>query len=266
MATLLALLVQTGSDELGLTPLDIRNVLYLDYETSPEDMEQRLQALKAGLGLPGEAEVLYRFCSQPLVADIVEIRKVVGLNDIGFIIVDSVGTAAGLGTEGTGGDPAGPVLRYFAGLRSLKKPSLSIDHVSQEQQNKPYGSVYKVNAARNVMQLRSTQDEGAQKLQVGLYQRKNNNGGLFRPMGFEFGFGPGATSVKRIDVMADVVLSKGASHKARMEAELGEGAMTTKELADTLEISEGVIRAEIGRNKARFTRLPDGRIGLAVSS
>lgn len=258
IALVTCLLVQTGTEELGLLPHEVRNVLFLDYETSREDIEERIGALKTGLSLPPQAELLYRFCSQPVTSDLMELRKIVALNDIGFIVVDSIGTACG-------GEPesAAATLSYFAALRSLRVPTLSIDHISHGDPNRPFGSVYKWNAARNVMQARAQQEAGEDNIQVGIYQRKNNNGRQFKPMGFNLDFSnPLATRMRRIDVMTSPELSKGTSLKSRMESELKRGAMSRGDLAETLQVSERLIQSAMNGSRKSFVDLPGGRVAL----
>ena len=214
LGVLFALMVQTGAEITGFTPR-IGNVLYLDYETSKEEIDERVQLLKAGLNMPREAEFSYRYCNQALAAEMAEIRRLVAQMEIEFVVVDSVGSACG-------GDPesADSVLRYFNALRSLRVTTLSIDHVSKADADKPFGSVYKWNQARVAYQVRGQQEPGDDHLEVGLFQRKNNSGRLLKPIGLSFSFAnPLRTEVKRVDVLTVPDLAKGASARDQISSE-----------------------------------------------
>ncbi|MFC2027457.1 AAA family ATPase [Chloroflexota bacterium] len=141
LACYISVLVQTGTDHHALHPVQ-GNVLYLDWETSRYEIDERIKAVSRGMSLEG-ITIKHRFCSQSLASDITRIQRMVVDTEAALVIVDSVGSACG-------GEPesAEVVLRYFMALRSLKATTLSIDHVAKSGDSKtPFGSVFKINAA-----------------------------------------------------------------------------------------------------------------------
>jgi hypothetical protein len=186
LALYLACLVQYNIGGIyGWLPL-AGNVLVLDWETSRAIYKRRTWAVKQGLGIEDSAErIKYRYCTQPLAADIAEIQKIVLENKINLVIIDSCGYAAG-------GDPnaAEVAIRYFGALRSIRTTSLTLDHVSKGLTggSSPFGSVYKTNAARSVFQLKKSQDTGALDYELGLYHEKVNEGVPLKPIGYKAKF------------------------------------------------------------------------------
>lgn len=181
IADLIAVLVQYNIAHLGLLP-ESGNVLFLDWETSRETVERRVEAIKRGLGIEGEA-FFYRFCEQPLAYEIELIRQMVIDNNITLVIADSAGMAAGFE-----GDYHQSATRYARALRSLRITSLSIDHITKTEGDKPFGSVYKHNIARSAYKIKHSQSPGDKDLYIGLYHHKMNDGSKQKPIGFHISF------------------------------------------------------------------------------
>ena len=207
--------------------------LYLDYESGPYDLKERLDAIRRGLGITSGMNTLYRFCFQPLVADIEEIQAVVAENEIDLVIVDSVGPACA-------GEPenAQVVLDYFRALRSLRVTPLSIDHVAKDK-TVPFGSVYKTNAARSVWEIKSAKEENQAELHIGLFHRKVNRGRTHQPRGFRVRFkADGEIIFSREDIRDVADLAHGASLNSRVLHLLRNGSKTRDAIAEELEITE----------------------------
>jgi len=261
LALMVSLLVQTGEARWGLTPIQ-GNVLYLDYEASQDEVNERIKALCSGLGLP-PTNILYRFCVAPLENDIERIQEVVAEAQIGLAVVDSAGLACGGNLI-----EAEPALAMFPALRSLKTSSLIVDHVAKNTNPRgkttPYGTVYKPNAARSVWELRREQEMGADHIQVGLFHRKTNRGRLHYPIGFKVQFDDEVPAVyfEREDVRDIPELSQFLTVKDQIKELLRDGAKTAKELAEHLEKGGGTVRKELRRLGAAVVKLPDGRWAL----
>ena len=175
-----ALLVQYNLSVGRLAPQPA-NVLYLDWESGEEDLNDRLAALSKGLGI--EAEINYRYCHQSLVDDIDTIASMIAAEDIDLVIVDAKGAAiGGLINE------AKETIDMFNALRSLHVTSVIVDHVSKESAGGPIGSVYNLNEARNVWEMRASQAVGSDRSLMGLYHRKTNVGRRHDSFGLEFVF------------------------------------------------------------------------------
>ena len=124
MGLYLAALVEHGVSHNGLTA-DYGRALYLDYETSRETVEERVEAIKAGMGdlLDPAWKLRYQRETRPLVDLITDLEKYVDREDIDLVIVDSVGLA--LGGQFNDGEV---VLRMFEAVRQLDATVLLIDH------------------------------------------------------------------------------------------------------------------------------------------
>ena len=173
-------------------------VLYLDYETNREIAARRFQAITRGFGFGEPSNVMYRFCFQPLAADIAEIQKIVAEENIDCIVIDSAGPACG-------GDPesASSAINYFTALRSLRKTTLTIAHRSKSGSAGPFGSVYWVNYPRATYELKKSQEVNDDTMHVALIHRKANEGRLQEPVSFRFDFHKGAVTVTE-ELLEDV--------------------------------------------------------------
>ena len=271
VAQWLAVLSDAGISAGGLE-VEPNKVLYLDWETDVVELSSRVTMCRRGLGLTGTGHILYKAMTQGLAADIESIRKICVENSPGLLILDSLGSACGEP------ESAEVVLRTFSALRSLGQSSILIDHVSKAG-GSPFGSVYKFNAARQVFEIKKSQEEDANKLVLALFHRKASNSRLRSPMGFELVFSPEdrTMTVIRKDVR-DTPLITELAVKTQIEnvlARLGKG--TAKDIIDELnpkpdgslftenqiatELSNGTKEKKKDTNRAWFVRLPDKTMG-----
>jgi len=256
LACLLALLAQTGFTCAGINAhAEPVNVLYLDYESSKEDLDERIRALRAGLELPEGTEIAYRYCAQALAHDIEEITRQVLERRIGLVIVDSLGTACGGAPE-----EADSILRYFSALRSLKVSTLTISHTNKE--GKLFGSVYTWNQARNIFEVRGNPEEDSAQAVIGLYHVKINRGRKVKPLALRFVFNDdlGTVGVGRADILDIPVLEEGVPLHARIAHTLERGASSVKDLAETLGAPEPQIRQALNRGRDKqFLAFPGAK-------
>ena len=271
VAQWLAVLSDAGISAGGLE-VEPNKVLYLDWETDVVELSSRVTMCRRGLGLTGTGHILYKAMTQGLAADIESIRKICVEKSVGLLVLDSLGSACA-------GEPesAEVVIRMFSCLRSLGVSSLCIDHVSKE--GSLFGSVYKFNAARQVFEIKKSQEEDANKLVLALFHRKASNSRLRSPMGFELVFSPEdrTMTVIRKDVR-DTPLITELAVKTQIEnvlARLGKG--TAKDIIDELnpkpdgslftenqiatELSNGTKEKKKGTNSVWFVRLSDKTMG-----
>ena len=181
----LALLVQAGVSEPGMTVQRQANVLVLDWETDAYDFNERVKAIKAGSEVLRDTDTAigYRRCHRPLLDDISEIQRQVVDRDVGFIIIDSVGGAL----RGDFNDAA-VAIEFFNAVRSLNVTALLIDHVAKGGTD-PIGSVMKLNTARSTWEVQaSEEDVGSSTRRVALFHRKVNTGKMLSPRGFKVVF------------------------------------------------------------------------------
>ena len=253
VAAYLASQVDQGVKVGGFSPVRGR-VLYLDYETNVQIAARRFQALAKGFGFGDASQVLYRFCYQPLAADISEIQKLVAEDNIEFIVVDSAGPACG-------GDPesASSAINYFTALRSLRKTSLTIAHRSKSGSVGPFGSVYWVNYPRATYELKKAQEMGKDTMHVALIHRKVNEGRLQEPVSFRFTFHPNAVTVTE-EPIEDVpeFLSELPLADQLVACFQDHGPQSAKDLATMTGLNLGSIQVTLSRD-SRFRRIGNNR-------
>jgi len=255
LAQYFAVLISTGHHHNGLSPIP-GNVLYLDYETSGEELKERVMAIEAGLGETGFSNIQYRFCVQPLANDIELIQRIVSEKEIDFAIIDSMGPACGA-------DPSDPaaVIEYFSALRSLRKGTLTLDHIPKNAPTpSPYGSVYKTNLSRSVFELRKDQEPGEDTMRLGLFHRKSNFGKLIPPVGLTANFTPETIAFSTCPVRDTPALAEAMSLKERIKGLLFQTSpLNAKEIAEELNIPQNTVRSILNRFRDKaFTRVTDG--------
>jgi hypothetical protein len=255
IATLAAVLVQSGGAFVGLRA-EQGNVLYLDYETSAETLNERVAAICTGLQIP-PFDIQYRYSFHPLADDIDSLRDMITDGGISFVVVDSLGPACG-------GDPndAEMAIRMFNALRELRVTALLIDHIAKNQTEggkpTPYGSVYKVNLARSVWQIKQGERSEDLASTVGIYHRKANYGPLRAPMGLTMRFTNDLNeqltcmSFGACAVIDDPALSQEMPLRQRIVAILKSGKMTAHDIAVTLRendarLTDDTVRVTLNR-------------------
>lgn len=235
-------------------------VLYLDYETSQEEVLDRAQAIYKGLERPWDSRILYRRCSTPLVDDIEQVQRIVAESEIEFVIVDSAAYAVG-------GEPesAAVTTAYYNALRSLKVTTLTLAHVAKDKEKKgAFGSVFWQNGARSAWELVSSQEEGEENPKIGLYHRKMNSGKRQHPIGLQLFFQDSSVSFKETDPRDDAELSKKVALPYRISGILAHGSRTLADLVGELgpPTKENSVVQALGRRKDLFVKLPNGEWGI----
>jgi len=259
----IALLLQNG---LGLDgePGKQANVLYLDYESDKTEAARRATLLARGIKRAYSVSELkypyYRRCALPLKDEVSELAAIVAKHNIGLVIVDSLGVAAG-------GDlnAAEVILSFFAGLREVCKAtsaaSLPLGHTSKEDRRNenaprlPIGSVYTENCARLMFELRAD-DEEPGEITCSLLPRKANLGKP-DPLGLCFLFGTEAILVKQAEPV-EVLSDKQTASEAILDV-LSTGPASISEIIQRTELSSNTVRTTLARMKRRGLVFPTQR-------
>jgi hypothetical protein len=256
LAAALAVSVQTGVVVVdGFIPRRA-NVLYLDWESGPEAINERVALVAAGVHLPEPVQIRYRAMARPLPEQAEDLAAFVAREDIGLVIVDSVGLASGIGD---GGDAAETAWRLFSAFRVLRTTVLAVDHIAkssadeQARASRPYGSIYKTNLARATYELRR-HEAGGQSV-LGLYCTKYNDRARLAPMAIGVTHEPESISYQRLDELPEE-LTRPLRLSDRIAAVLAFQALTTKEIADLVQSTEGVVAQTMRRDGKRFTKQP----------
>lgn len=260
LALLVSVAIRHGIDVLGWSTKQTGQVLYLDWEADADEVDMRIRRVAQGLGV-NAPEILYRPMTRTLddVAD--QIARVVEAQRVALVVVDSVQMASGASREHA--DAAESAIRLFSAFRTIGTTVLAIDHVTGEDArgeravHKPYGSIFKVNLARSVWELRGTTDDKGDS-HLALYHRKVNAGRLHEAMGFKVEHTADATTFTPEEV-DDPSLVQGLSQSARIERLLRDGPMSVREIAHELGTSEGSARVVLNRGVGTlFVKEPDG--------
>lgn len=232
----------------GIAPMsNSANALYLDWETTSEDHRARMEKLcrAARIDMP---VLFYRRMEGPLADYLDVIREKVLKDSIGFVVIDSVGLAAGGDVSETAVG-----LDYMRSVRAIPAALLSITH-NPKDNDSVIGSVYFRNAPRYVFSLEKDQETQSDDISIALIHTKSNNSKLFPARGFRVHYeneadsygNEYATSISyhREDVQASPTLSSKTSLKERVIGFLGrEGHKTNAEIAEFLGKSSDQARA-----------------------
>ena len=145
----------TGRSLFGLDVMSRGRTLYLDWEDDADTMIDRTERISQGMGIERFDMAYMPLAGQgPYEKHHADVRN--RLNDdpnIRLVIFDSTAMAMHGSSAGEGADGA---IRFFTLLAQLPVTRLLIDHLASDDvkagdgAKKPYGSVFKVNAARNM--------------------------------------------------------------------------------------------------------------------
>jgi len=164
------------------------SVVYIDYESSEEDIFRRLDLLINGADLDviDLAQVYYLRAETPFVLGYRDYVAVIREREPALVILDSLAPAIGGGLEQS--DLATELMRK---LRMLNTTVLAISHVSKSMRGSedatPYGSVFIQNLARNVwVQTRTAWTDTG--LSIALTHTKSNVGRRHHTRHYEIEF------------------------------------------------------------------------------
>lgn len=252
-------IVATGIPLPGLAPAsEPVHVLYLDWESTKEEHEERLFKFLAGVGVTTAPPILYREMARPLIEEASAIRAVISEHRVGLVIVDSLAPASGREPEG-----ADAAVGTLTALRSFSQTTrLALAHVSKASADqrtgptRPFGSVFVQNLGRNVWEIRSAQEEDSDDLRMALFHRKVNSGRLVSHPGLRFCFDADSIRLTPLDITREPELVTRAPLWQRLRAALGAGALTVPALARHLDVKEDTIKKALRRHQTIFVQLP----------
>ena len=257
LANYLGVLVASGQQTPELPNVEPGNVLYLDYETSPDEILERTSKLTEGLILANMPQIHYRFCSQPLAHDIEYLQREVLQRDISLIIVDSVGPACG-------GEPenAAATIECFRALRPLKVTALLVAHVAKNSHSKtPFGSVYWWNLSRSVWEVVKGDQSSDGSTEIGLWHRKVNNGRLLPPRAYRVRFSDEDITFHDIRPQDSDTLKESLRNYEQIALALKDGGKNLAQIVETTGLKESAVKTELSKNKRRFVKLGSGLWG-----
>jgi hypothetical protein len=255
-------------------PAERVKCMILDWESDPDEWNDRLAAIAAGIGAswPIDAAAMHRACRAPLDEQVEKVAEVIARNEIGFVLIDSAEKAIGAsGGAESYGDRAG---RLYEAIDQLAVTTLILDHVAGEDMKrtdgrvirKAIGSTMKGAWARAVYELKRERepDTVEQRVELVLHTAKVNDGPPLRPFEFAIVYDGDAIRFERANVTAPE-LTEALSKPERMRRLLLHGSRSTKAIADEMGdgVTEAQVRSILSKDAGRrFVRLPDGSIGL----
>jgi hypothetical protein len=208
LALTLAVAVAGSSREWLGRRAESGRVLYLDFELDAEEQARRVHQLCHGVGLAKPPEdLLYMSAVGHTTREAFEAsRKACEEYGIELLILDSYGVALH-GDAEHARDVIGFHQEYLEPLRALGVAVLVIDHQSRlqagqsYQQKDAFGSIYKSNLARSVIQAEAT-ERGEGALTVRLRQKKHNFGPLAEPFDVKLSFSEEAVTLEAVELKA----------------------------------------------------------------
>ena len=240
-----------------LTPSRPMRTALCDFEWQEWPHSRRLRALHGPGALP---DLLYVPCQTegPLSHQVDRLRSIFHEHRIEYAVIDSVALACDGPPE-----EAQSALGFFQALARLEVGSALIAHVNREgDTNKPFGSAFWHNSARATWFVKRVQETGAKSLEVGLFNRKINDGAFAPPIGLRFEFSDLRTTIKGVDVRDVPDLASNVPLRSRIAHALGKDSMTYIELAEMLEVPINSVTQTVkrweGRTFRKITATQDG--------
>jgi hypothetical protein len=245
--------------------------LYLDWEAGPASLNKRVRGVAVGAHIPGVVTIDYRNCrrSGPLHTFAESLATEIDREGYGLVVVDSVGMASGIGSEG--GDANESALRLFTAIGYLRTTVLCIDHVAKADtadergKSTPYGSVYKTNLARATWEVRLTDNQRGSF--IGLYNTKNNDAAKAAPMSLQvLHDDDGAIRYERLAALP-VELTRHLSQRDQIVAALRQmGHLSTEDIAIETGLADNKVRAVLSRHSDVFSKLPSGKWAVLANA
>jgi hypothetical protein len=223
--------------------------LILDWETIQDDYHATMRRF-FGDDVP---DVKYRRCERPLTIEAESIAHQIDQCGIRYVICDSAGYAS----DGRPED-AEVALRYFRALRTLRVGSLTLAHISSGEHgtDKPFGSVFWHNSARQTWYLERTTGVARDTFTLGLFNKKNNLGRLHAGVGLSLTFDASRTTITQTNLADEEQFAERVPLWQRISNALRTRPMTVSEIA-----------AETGAKRDSVTKaLQRGRSFMAVPS
>lgn len=235
-------------------------VLYLDFELDSEEQARRVYQLCRGRGLEKPPEdLLYMSAVGHTSRTAFEAAtEVCEEHSVKLLVLDSHGVAM-QGDAEAARDTIGFFVERIEPLRALGVAVLIIDHQSKLQAGQSYqskgafGSVFKSNLARSVIQVEAT-ERGEGTLTVRLRQKKHNFGPLADPFGVKLAFSEEAVSLEPVELQAAELAEETTLNAAdRVKLALEDGPAYPWEIADSTGLALKTVKnALTGLRKQKF--------------
>ncbi|MDR4470097.1 MAG: helicase RepA family protein [Nitrospira sp.] len=261
LALLIGMLVSTGETVAGLSAIRGR-VLLIDYEDTLDVHARRRRAIAECHPNLKDAELIYQTHHEPIWNILPTLLRLVQVERIDFIILDSLAAAT------CGDASAEAATKAFRALRMLNCGALVLAHIpktnEQQQEAGIYGSVFYKNFARSTWELKKEQEVGADESVLGLFNRKSNLSRLHPPIGLRVRQNSTNTAMayEACDLTQTLELEKGLPIAGRIRNFLEQdgGLYTAKEIAEALAAPVATVKSTLSRqNTHKWHSIGTGR-------
>lgn len=226
-------------------------VLLVDFENDGVEWRDTIKGLAGKYNIDADEldnNFFYWKTEQiPLYNQVEKIKTAIRENNISLVIIDSASMAAGDSTS----DEAS-ALRLMAALKMLDITVLLIAHQRKnEGEDTPIGSIQYFNQARNMWHIEGIPDETDERiLHIGCQHKKHNSGRKWKnPIGLKVFFGEGYIDMHLENAIVNFEEKFHTSD--RIVALLKTGALTGKQIAESIDKKENTIRGVLKRLKDR---------------
>ncbi len=239
LALALAVHVSGGSKRWLGREVETCPILYVDFELDAEEQARRVHQLCRGQGLDAPPDDLMYMSAlgHPAKEAFAAALDACKEHGVGLMIVDSLGPAL-QGDAEAARDVIGFFQRSVEPFRVEGVAVLIIDHQSRLQAGQSYqskgafGSVFKTNLARSVIQAQAT-ERGEGTLTVRLRQKKHNFGPLAEPFGAKLSFTEEAVVLEAVELDASELAEEATLNDAdRVKLALEGGPAYPWEIAE----------------------------------
>ena len=258
-ALAVAVAVQSGTAlPFGLKPLRPVPTVYLDWETHPDTVDERLTVVAAGLGID-PPPLLYKRMTRPLIDEAAALAAEFARREIGFVVVDSMMFAV---AGGEGGAFHEPITAFYGALRLFAPAAtLVISHVTGADARggspaRPYGGAFAFNGQRLIWEARRDPDVDGATAIAFTCRKANNLARRPEPFGLRFQPGESAITIYPLDLSdAPARVVAGASMTYHVRLALARGVEDPKLIVEELRQIGKVANIETVRRLLRRERL-----------
>lgn len=258
-AIALAVTVQSGvALPCGLKPVQAVPAAYLDWETSPDTLNERAGKFAASLGI-APPPILYKRMTRPLVDEVAALAAEFARRGVGCVMIDSMMFAV------TSGETFyEPITAFYNALRLFAPAAtLVLSHVTGEDARRggaarPFGGAFAFNGPRLIWEAKRDKDVADATAIVFTCTKANNLPRRPDPFGLLFtSEGEGRIRASRFDLgEAAPQAMAGASLPYRLRLTLAHGTQSVEELAKTLGMPEDTVRRTLNRGREKGTFVP----------
>lgn len=223
--------------------------IYLDFELDLQEQSRRVYQLAEGVGLDKPPEGFHYLSGADYSPGAVLDRTLQLAKEIGAVLVvlDSLGFALEGDMEASR-DVLRFIRKHVLPFKAAGVTLLIVDHQSKLQggesyhQKSPFGSIYKSNACRSVIQV-GVEDQREGELTVRFRHKKSNFGSKFDPFEAQLLFHTTRVEIRHQTLGTEEVATEGSLNTAqKIRRLLREGPMFPEELADKIEVGEGTVK------------------------